>query len=494
MGDVGFPNTSSFPSGGDSDNVDVFSTSTTSVGATVDPSSCFDLQDLRLGRTLKLYHTVVTLTDADNSTRRHLYEQHGIDLGDAYPIPSEYDGSISTVQKVQLPKGTRTFSNPYPRDMEAGKGFFKYDGQVLRFRVMLDSSDKVFGETYFFAMSYFLSTDEIEILPLFERNDGKLRFPKQLRRGKIPRNGMRPTGTLDEDADGYSFLHWRDFYIGFEINVLGSVFKVMDADQFTRKFFASEGYDLDGGVEVTRMKVQKYERPTPPYNGFGTEEDSLATCSFSLIPVAPKKDGKKLRDNSGLILRFAAKMLSTERGNHLRSFIFQFYLEDDSLLIHETPLRNSGFQGGTFLARDRIKRSEATGDYMTGGDLFIGRHITVQHHTFELVDADEFTLRYMESHPHMWPRSDAFGIIEKMREREGAVRVALLKVGKKSTDGTLSHDDLNAVLSQAGVTPEKQELLTLVRTLDPRKTGAFTDIKLLTMLTSPDYAETFKRR
>lgn len=472
---------------------DMFSTSTTSVGATMDPSTCFDLTDIRLGRTLKLYHTVVTLIDADPFTRRYVYEQYGIDLGEGLAIAPEYDGSIVQAARSTLPKGTRSFSNPHPRDMEAGKGFFKYDGQVLRFHVILDAREKVFGEIYHFRMCYFLATDEIEILPMFERNDGKIRFPKQLSREKIPKNGMRITGTLEEDPEGYAFLHWRDFAVGAEINVLGSIFKVMDADTFTREFFNREGQQLGPGLAVEKVKVHKFARPVPPYNGFGTEEDSLATCSFSLIPVAPKKDGKKLRDNSGLILRFAARMLSTERGNNMRQFIFQFYLEDDSLLIHETPVRNSGFQGGTFLARDRIKRSEATGDFMTGGDLFVGRVIKVQHHEFELHDADEFTLRYMEAHPHMWPRSDVFGVVEKLRAREGAIRMALLRVGKKSPSGDLDHSDLDEVLRLSHAQLERQEVSTLLRALDARNTGKFADMKLLKMITEPDYAETFRR-
>ena len=35
--------------------------------------------------------------------------------------------------------------------------------------------------------------------------------------------------------------NWRDFDVGYEIEVYGRVFKLIDADDFTRKFYNHEG-------------------------------------------------------------------------------------------------------------------------------------------------------------------------------------------------------------------------------------------------------------
>lgn len=35
--------------------------------------------------------------------------------------------------------------------------------------------------------------------------------------------------------------NWRDFEIGMEIDIYGRVFKIVDADDFTRRFYANEG-------------------------------------------------------------------------------------------------------------------------------------------------------------------------------------------------------------------------------------------------------------
>lgn len=49
----------------------------------------------------------------------------------------------------------------------------------------------------------------------------------------------------------------------------------------------------------------------PPYNGFGSLEDSKQSC-LSLIPQPPKKDFIKMLENDGKILRFAARMVSQD--------------------------------------------------------------------------------------------------------------------------------------------------------------------------------------
>lgn len=46
----------------------------------------------------------------------------------------------------------------------------------------------------------------------------------------------------------------------------------------------------------------------PPYNGFGSLEDSLQSC-LSLVPQPPKKDFIKMLENDHKILRYAANLV-----------------------------------------------------------------------------------------------------------------------------------------------------------------------------------------
>ena len=84
----------------------------------------------------------------------------------------------------------------------------------------------------------------------------------------------------------------------------------------------------------------------PPYNGFGSEEDSLCSC-MGLLPKPPKRDFIKFmeRDRRGLdsnVLRFLARMDTEKPIDKDRRFIISYFLSDDTILVFEPPVRNSG--------------------------------------------------------------------------------------------------------------------------------------------------------
>ena len=52
-------------------------------------------------------------------------------------------------------------------------------------------------------------------------------------------------------------------------------------------------------VQYKTAVVSKPPRPVPPYNGFGSEEDSLCSCQ-GLLPRPPQKDFHKLMEKDRL--------------------------------------------------------------------------------------------------------------------------------------------------------------------------------------------------
>lgn len=145
-------------------------------------------------------------------------------------------------------------------------------------------------------------------------------------------------------------------------------------------------------------------RRLPPYNGWGSHEDSEGNC-ITVEPKPPQADFKKLFKYDGCILRFGAKLISAIRDNGERDFVISYFLADDTLQIYETSRRNSGFLGGEFLKRARVPLpgqdmySSSRPEYYRANDFYIGRTMTLKDHIFHIVSADEFTLMYMEQHP-----------------------------------------------------------------------------------------------
>ena len=79
----------------------------------------------------------------------------------------------------------------------------------------------------------------------------------------------------------------------------------------------------------------------PPYNGYGTEEDSLGYV-YNLQPKVPKKNINKMFAQDQYILRFNCRLLSEITDLNEKTFILSFYCGDDTIQVYETAPRNSG--------------------------------------------------------------------------------------------------------------------------------------------------------
>ena len=123
--------------------------------------------------------------------------------------------------------------------------------------------------------------------------------------------------------------------------------------------FASHGVDKFN-VVTKGPQAPSNPRVIPPYNGFGSEEDSLCSC-MGLIPKPPQRDFIKFmeKDQSGLnsnVLRFVAFMKTDNPVDAGRKFTVSYFLSDDTISVFEPPQRNSGVIGGKFLERGRIQK------------------------------------------------------------------------------------------------------------------------------------------
>jgi hypothetical protein len=93
-------------------------------------------------------------------------------------------------------------------------------------------------------------------------------------------------------------------------------------------------------IDSFQEKVPEYKKEIPPYNGFGSEEDSLRSWKHLVlnspvlnIPKPYKKDFIKSTENEHRVLRFAAVLDSPNMDYKDREFIICFRLSDDMMKI-----------------------------------------------------------------------------------------------------------------------------------------------------------------
>lgn len=163
-----------------------------------------------------------------------------------------------------------------------------------------------------------------------------------------------------------------------------------------------------------QSKEQKVIHPIPPYNGYGSEEDSLLNVFYLDISNKNKERYIDRFKKDKHILRFLAKMISSNPSNEERAFLISFFCGDETIQIFEVAGKNSGRESGKFLERQRIK-NPYTHRYYGEKDFTIGSLIYVNTYIFKLIQSDEYTKKYMENNSDIFIDSDIKNVISRIR-------------------------------------------------------------------------------
>jgi len=339
----------------------------------------YTVEDLNMNKEICLYSKVFKITDCDDFTRNFL-RKLGVRLPDSLNAPQDpYVNYRKAMDESMQPL------RPYEKH-DTLKQFLDHDRQVLRFYCYWDDSEQMFGDPREMVLHYFLADDTIEIREVIPPNSGRDAAPMFLRRGKLPKNVeslkqpgkttdrtvlnvFGPTGhggryildSLKTGAEAQEFYNDSDLTMGAVINVWGRKYLLVNCDDFTKEYYRTKyGVEDFSAIQYKGAPYQGQPKVWPPYNGWGSEEDSLCSC-MGLLPKPPRRDFIKFmeKDRRGLdsnVLRFLARMDTTKPIDMERRFIISYFLSDDTILVFEPPVRNSGIIGGKFLERSRVKQ------------------------------------------------------------------------------------------------------------------------------------------
>ena len=114
------------------------------------------------------------------------------------------------------------------------------------------------------------------------------------------------------------------------------------------------------------------------------------------------------------VLRFDAQLVSTEPDDETRRFIVSFYCGDDTIQIYEICDKNSGRIGGRFMERKK-QTNHVSGKYYTEKDLMLGATVFLAGFKFILVKADDYTEKYMEDNPDVFPSASVDFLLNKIK-------------------------------------------------------------------------------
>lgn len=284
-------------------------------------------------------------------------------------------------------------------------GLAKYlanDRKVLSFKALWQD-DTLEGGVNYFTINYFLADDSVEVKETRTQNSGRDPFPLLLRRQKLPKipiNTHYPGMGLKKEE----FYTSRDFILGETVYIFGRECYLFDCDDFTKKFYTDVFSITQKPIEMSKIDVKKIFHEPPPYNGYGTLEDSLGSV-YALEPKRPKKDVIKMFTSDQNILRFEARLISQTKDYNSRKFIVNFFCGDDTIQVYQEADKNSGVWGGKFLERMKHRDEENT-RYLNQVDFQIGSIVKLGVYSFQLLRADEFTAKYMTERPEVFPEAN----------------------------------------------------------------------------------------
>ncbi|XP_061679730.1 EF-hand domain-containing family member C2, partial [Syngnathoides biaculeatus] len=451
----------------------------------------YNVFHFNLNRQVALFSRIFTVTDCDQFTRNFL-AKCGVILNQPVAVPQDpYRRLREKMETSASPL------RPYER-RDTLKQFLEHDGKVLRFLCLWDEKRAAGGDTrQLLLLRYFLADDTVDI----RRVGGGAAF---LRRGKLPKQ-TQERRNLPGEASERTVLNVRgdrflldslktgaareEFYkdcdltLGGELNVWGRKVIIADCDDFTKDFYrAKYGVEDFKPVQYESPAGPDPPGPVPPYNGFGSEEDSLGSCG-RLLPKPPQKDLLKFLhyDRCGLesnVLKFSAKMESGSQADGDRDFVVSFHLSDDTISVFERSHKNSGLPGGMFLSRARVKKpgqesfKSEPSRYFGARDLRVGAALGLNGRRFRLLDADEYTLNFMERHAEQFPDANIDAVLAKLgsvpEEKQREIRNFLTHSDPSNT-GFVTFDSFRSLQTATDCGLSEHEVLVLARSFAERR-------------------------
>lgn len=521
------------------------------------PEDYYSLNDIYSGAELDIYRTKYIVVACDTFTRGYYRNSLCVDFGPNGKVPENTYRSrhAEAMSRGQGNRSEASTAGGSPMSIhqqqqmgakinikEYSAGFYEYERQVLRFYCLWDNRKQLYGDVMKVRLHFYLADEMIEVLPLSgEKQNGRDKLPKYLKKTRVPKpdqdNGMRsgaPNASafmsfnsnasltvIEPIVPTVQYYQWHDLKIGSIFKIASIELLLVDADDFTKQFFATRGMPmytedaplfgfqgLDDGVssKVRRDEPKSPDRmPALTSPGGGTRSVTASTTDsgfnsptrgntalfnsdsqtesptniggesenaaqapgdtsmvmVGLAPPVPKRDGAKLVAYQGVVLRFVAVLRDGKPGEELRQFVIQIMLEDDTIQIREPPQRNTGFNGGIFLRRVRMNDKMIP---FGPRDVYVGAKLRILSHQFEVIEADEFTMHYMESNEG-YRSSNPNSVLMKIKQFEPQFKKVCLTMPNLA-QAYVTEKDVISMFARIGVKMNKQEVLTVFRQVE----------------------------
>ncbi|MEW5310689.1 MAG: hypothetical protein WDW38_002460 [Sanguina aurantia] len=468
-----------------------------------------------------------SLSDKGFKKGQTLTYLNGYQRGSAMPMVN--DVPVSTAQLLGMGLGSSTkdmpaYSSTLPSVDSPGSlpQWVSNDRKVLRFfgyfQESVNESNMENHRIRKVILYYYLEDDSMHVAEPRQDNSG---IPQGvlIKRHKLTRTDQ-------------SFYCPSDFTVGEPLTIYGRTFYLVDADVFTREYYATnlgrvhgpalpypddpvEAYRASFGLVLRFWAVwddrdSMYGDRRPYVLHYYLEDDSVEILDVNEnnsgrdpFPIFLKRaplPKVAVRANTTLSTRYRKDQCYSPEDLRIGAYVSvhnrDFLLHDcdnftkawcrdnlgssdaelspiDITELFEPPARNSGIAGGKFLERQKIYKAQSEEIY-TYLDLYVGGQLEIHNRTFEMTEGDEYTHTYMENNKHIFIMADTDILVKSLRAqvqgKSEAVRSAFIEMDK-SGSGSMSGEELEGALYKAGMKFTRHQAVVLRRRMAKDNTG-----------------------
>ena len=243
---------------------------------------------------------------------------------------------------------------------------------------------------------FYLDDDTVHIIESRVENAG---IPQGvfLKRHKVP-NPDKPGECYD----------WCDFKLGTNLNVYSRVFRIVEADEFTKAYFANEGADIgtpeafpDDPFVHTRAMINMKQNP-PDMAEFKNYNE------VKLKGGRPNKNLKSFLDNDRNVLSFKILWQDNSYDGGEKFYSLNYFLSDSTIEVKEVNTQNSGrFPFPMLLKKQKLAKkpilthcpgmSLRTEEYYQPIDIKCGQNIDIYGRNCMIYDCDQHTKAWYQA-------------------------------------------------------------------------------------------------
>lgn len=240
---------------------------------------------------------------------------------------------------------------------------------------------------------YYLDDDSMHIVEQRIENSG------------IPQGVFLKRHKVTRPEDPTANYQWQDLNLGMNLNVYGRVFRIIDCDDFTRRFFQNEGVALnraesfpDDPFEKTRSMMNMKQNPPDL-------AEHKNYIEVMLKGGRPNKNLDSFLKNDRKVLSFSVVWEDRTYDGGDKYFTLNYFLADQSIEVKEINESNSGKTPFPMLLKRQklakkpilthcpgmsLKKEEFYGPE----DLLIGQRMNIFGRDCLIYDADAYTMQF----------------------------------------------------------------------------------------------------